>query len=573
MRERPEAENETLVSRLRRHSVERPDLPLYTYLGNGEAETESYTCGRLDLRARAVAAALAEHCRPGDRALLLFPPGLEFLAAFVACLYSGVAAVPAYPPNPNQSLARLQGIVVDAAPSVVLATSAQLQGLARALERVPELSGARWLATDAVPDGAAAAWAAPRLEPGTLAFLQYTSGSTGAPRGVMVTHGNLVANERIIEQAFDHGPGSRVMGWLPLYHDMGLIGNALQPLYLGIPCVLMSPVAFLQRPVRWLAAISRYRSTTSGGPNFAYDQCVRRITPGQCTGLDLGCWDLAYNGSEQVRPDTLRQFAEKFAPCGFRAEAFYPCYGMAEFTLLATGGAKAASPVVVERGGQGEPGGGAVSLAGCGHPWGDTRLRIVDPASGLPVAPGTVGEVWVAGGSVAAGYWQRAEESASTFGACLAGSGEGPYLRTGDLGFVEGGELFIAGRLKELIKIRGRNYYPQDIELTAERSHPALRPHCGAAFSVTAAGEEALVVVHEVERKALRGADIAEIAGNIVEAIATEHGVKAHDVVLVAPGAVPKTSSGKIQRNASRAAYLDGAMPRIDRMEETASHA
>jgi acyl-CoA synthetase (AMP-forming)/AMP-acid ligase II len=573
MRGLPAMESETLVSRLRGHASERPDLQLYTHLGNGESETESFTCGRLDVRARAIAAALLEHCGPGDRALLLFPPGLEFLAAFLGCLYAGVAAVPAYPPNPNQSLARLQGIAVDAGPQVVLATSAQIQGLAKALERVPELASAPWLATDAVADAAAAGWAAPRLEPGTLAFLQYTSGSTGAPRGVMVTHGNLVANERIIEQAFGHGPGSRVFGWLPLYHDMGLIGNALQPLYLGIPCVLMSPVAFLQRPVRWLAAISRYRSTTSGGPNFAYDQCVRRITEEQCEGLDLGCWDLAYNGSEQVRPHTLRQFTEKFAPYGFRVEAFYPCYGMAEATLLATGGVKAAAPVVVERPQAGPGGSGTVALTGCGHPWGDTRLLIVDPASGLPAAPGDVGEVWVSGGTVAAGYWQRAEESARTFGACVAGSGDGPYLRTGDLGFVEGDELFITGRLKELIKIRGRNYYPQDIELTAERSHPALRPHCGAAFSVTAGGEEALVVVQEVERKALKGADLARIAGNIVEAIATEHGVKAHDVMLVASGIVPKTSSGKIQRNASRAAYLDGTLPRIDQTEESAPHA
>ncbi len=557
----------SLVSVLRGHSQAKPDLVLYRFLGKGESETERLTCFDLDRRARAIAARLQAAGHPGDRALLLFPPGLEFIAAFMGCLYAGVAAVPAYPPNPNQSLSRLQGIASDAAARFLLTTAAQLDGLAGSVSSIPALAAADWVATDAVAEAAADDWRDPGITDETAAFLQYTSGSTEAPRGVVISHGNLLCNERIIRAAFEHDETSIVAGWLPLYHDMGLIGNVLQPLFLGIPCILMSPLAFLQRPVRWLRAISDYRATTSGAPNFAYDLCVQRIRDEQCEGLDLSSWDLAYNGSEPVRAGTLERFSQRFAPYGFRREAFYPCYGLAENTLFATGGSKAAAATV--RRADPADASEAALLVGCGHGWEDTRLLIVDPKTCVACPPGATGEVWIAGGSVARGYWNRPEVSARMFQARLADTGDGPFLRTGDLGFVDDGELFITGRLKEVIIIRGRNYYPQDIELTVEKCHPALRPHSGAAFSVTVGAEERLVVVQEVERKTLRSEDIDEVAGNIVEAVAQEHGLTVYDTVLLPPGTIPKTSSGKIQRKASRAVYLVGAFQSLSDEEES----
>jgi acyl-CoA synthetase (AMP-forming)/AMP-acid ligase II len=556
------------VDLFRRHAQERPDLVLYSFLGNGENESDRLSCAQLDRRARAIAASLQGAARRGDRALLLYPPGLEFIAAFLGCLYAGVVAVPAYPPNPNQSLSRLQSIAADAGARLMLTTGAQLGALTRGLTRSPALAVARTLATDGIAESSCGDWREPQLSGETVAFLQYTSGSTRAPKGVVVSHANLIHNERMIQHAFRHDRETRVAGWLPLYHDMGLIGNVLQPLALGIPCVLMSPLAFLQHPVRWLRAISEFRATTSGAPNFGYDLCVRKITDEQCRGLDLSSWDLAYNGAEAVRASTLESFANKFAPYGFRREAFYPCYGLAEATLFVTGGTKAAPPVV--RDAPETPGDSDGTLAlwesslavprvvGCGRAWEDTRVVIVDPQTRVPCPQGVVGELWISGGSVARGYWNRPEESASTFQASLAGTDEGPFLRTGDLGFCDGAEVFITGRLKELIIVRGRNYHPEDIESTVENSHPALRAHSGAAFSTTTGNDERLVVVQEVERKALRKVDLERVREDIVEAVAMEHGLSVHEAVLVAPGSVPRTSSGKIQRGATRVAYLSG---------------
>jgi acyl-CoA synthetase (AMP-forming)/AMP-acid ligase II len=558
----------SLVDLFRRHAQERPDLVLYRFLGNGENESDRLGCAQLDRRARAIAASLQLTAEPGDRALLLYPPGLEFIAAFMGCLYAGVVAVPAYPPNPNQSLSRLQAIAADAGARLMLTTRAQLSALTRGLARSPGLTVARTVATDGIAESSCGDWREPELDGKTVAFLQYTSGSTRAPRGVVVSHANLLHNEHMIQQAFHHDRETRVVGWLPPYHDMGLIGNVLQPLTLGIPCILMSPLAFLQHPVRWLRAISEFRATTSGAPNFAYDLCVRKITEEQCRGLDLSSWDLAYNGAEAVRASTLESFSKKFAPHGFRREAFYPCYGLAEATLFVTGGTKGTPPVIRDAPQAANEPDSALALwesalavprvVGCGHAWDDTRVVIVDPHTRVPCPAGVVGELWISGRSVARGYWNRPEESESTFQARLSATDEGPFLRTGDLGFADGGDVFITGRLKELIIVRGRNYHPEDIELTVENSHPALRAHSGAAFSVTTEDKERLVVVQELERKALRKVDLDKVQEDIVEAVAMEHGLSVHEAVLVAPGSVPRTSSGKIQRGATRVAYLSG---------------
>ncbi|MEA2695243.1 MAG: hypothetical protein QOJ16_4630, partial [Acidobacteriota bacterium] len=560
---------------------EIPDSHAYTFLADGEGEGASLTYAQLDARARALAAVLAERGLRGERALLLFPPGLDFILAFWGCLYAGVVAVPAYPPKERagQLDSRLLAILADARPRAVLTTAAvraRLEGLSA---RLPGLADLAWFAADEVPDAAAEGFRDPRLAPADLAFLQYTSGSTALPKGVMVSHGNLRHNEEMIRQAFGQSAESVIVGWLPLYHDMGLIGNVLQPLYLGARCILMSPLAFLQRPRRWLAAISRYRATTSGGPNFAFDLCVRKIPPEARAGLDLGSWTLAFNGAEPVRAETLERFAAAFAPCGFRRSAFYPCYGLAEATLFAAGGAPGRGPVARSfdraelernRAAPAAPEEGA-ALVACGGPWLGQRLAIADPESGALRPAGQVGEIWLSGPSVAAGYWGRPEESEETFRARLAGDPDGvPFLRTGDLGFVDGdtGELFVAGRLKDLIILRGRNLYPQDVERVAEQSFPGLRPGSSAAFAVEVAGvdgvEERLVVVLELDRHAAQGP-----AGPVVDAVraavAARLEAQIHEVVLVRAGAVPKTSSGKIQRRATRAAYLAGRLEAVAR--------
>jgi amino acid adenylation domain-containing protein len=575
----------TLVDVLRWRALHQPDRRAYTFLLDGEAAEVHVTYGELDRQARAIGArlqalqALGGH---GERVLLLYPPGLQYAAAFFGCLYAGAAAVPVYPPRLNRADPRFLSILSDARAPVVLTTSAILPNAQRLLGGAASLT---WLATDGLnPEGAEAAdgWRDPGAGPETLAFLQYTSGSTSAPKGVRVTHGNLLHNERMIRRAFGVTEESVVVGWLPLYHDMGLIGTLLQPLYAGCPCVLMSPVDFLQKPLRWLAAMSRYGGTVSGGPNFAYDLCARRIGPAERAGLDLSRWAVAFNGAEPLRAETLDRFAEAFAPCGFRREAFFPCYGLAEATLFVSGGGLAEPPVVarfaaaeLERhraveAGEAEDGARALVSSGRVPPapegW---DVAVVHPETRERVAPGEVGEIWLAGPSASRGYWNRPEATAVTFRAETA-DGEGPFLRTGDLGFLQGGELFVTGRSKDLIIIRGRNHYPQDVEATVERSHPALRPGCCAAFAVEAGGEERLVVVQELRREA-RGADPAEVIAAIRRAVAEEHEVQLQAAVLIRTATLPKTSSGKVRRQACRAAYLEGTLEAVAAWEPEAA--
>jgi amino acid adenylation domain-containing protein len=558
---------------LRLRAERQPDRPAYLFLEDGEREAESCTYAELDRRARAIAATLQGMGLARERALLLYPPGLELVSAFFGCLYAGVVAVPAYPPRVNRNQARLRSIAVDARPGVAL-TTAPIRLRAGALGReVPELAEVPWLATEEVPDEMARAWVDPCLGPDALAFLQYTSGSTSAPKGVMVSHGNILHNERVIEAACRHDGDSTFVSWLPMYHDMGLIGGLLQPLWIGALGVLMAPVAFLQKPSRWLQAISRYGAHTSGAPNFAYELCLRKVTAEESAGLDLSSWQVAFNGAEPVRAETLRRFAERFAPHGFRPETAFPCYGLAEATLFVTGGPKGTPTTVVpfevrallehrveEAGPESTD---ARELPGCGIPWLGHEVRIVHPETRLACAGGEVGEIWVGGPSVAQGYWSRPDVTAESFGARLADTGEGPFLRTGDLGFLHRGELFVTGRIKDLVIIRGRNHYPQDIELTVERSHPALRPGCGAVFSVEIEGDERLVAVQEVEREQQRRLDVEAVAAEIRRAVAEEHEIQVHEVVLVRIGTVPKTSSGKVQRRACRASYLEGRIEAV----------
>jgi amino acid adenylation domain-containing protein len=481
--------------------------------------------------------------------LLLYPPGLEYVAALFGCFYAGAVAVPVYPPRLNRHLLRLQSILTDAQASVALTDIRSLGRLETLFNQLPELRSVQWIATDALAYELESEWQEQELDVDSLALLQYTSGSTGVPRGVMLSHQNLTHNSGLLARAFEYTAESLCVSWLPLYHDMGLIGGVLQPLYGGFPCVLMSPASFLQRPARWLKAISHYRATLSGGPNFAYDLCVRRVSSEQRLGLNLSSWSVAFNGAEPIRQETLQRFAQTFEPCGFRPQAFYPCYGLAEATLIVSGGPKTVGPVVktVDAG---------LLESGCASP--ETLIEC---------QPGEVGEIWVSGQSVALGYWNRREETAHTFRAHLANTGDGPFLRTGDLGFLQDGELFVTGRLKDLIIIRGRNHYPQDIELSVERSHAALRPAAGAAISIEVEGEERLVILHEVDRH--EQPDLDSVIDRIRRAVTEDHELQAYAVVLLRPGSIPKTSSGKIQRHACRALFTANNLPALAEWRET----
>lgn len=566
----PAEEFSSLVELARWRAEERPAQKLYTFLLDGESEEASLTFRALDERARAIAALLQSVAPAGERALLLFQPGLEYIAALYGCLYSQTVAVPVYPPRHNRHLSRLSAIIENAEARLVLTTTQLMASITRQFADAPLLSErVRWLTTDDVAADLAGEWLSPPPRDAAPALLQYTSGSTGAPKGVVLTSRNLLHNSALIKRHFGHTEESRVVFWTPPYHDMGLIGGLLQPLYCGIPVTLMSPFVFLQRPVRWLQAVTRTRATTTGGPNFAYDMCAQKVTPEQKETLDLSSWDLAFCGAEPVRAASLRRFAEAFEPCGFRPEAFYPCYGLAEATLMVSGGAKDAafkthtvesSALESNRVRSGEAGReGASELVGCGGALRGQTIRIVNPESRVECGPDEVGEIWAAGPSVAAGYWHRPEETEETFNAYMADTGEGPFLRTGDLGFLYEGELFVVGRLKDLIIIGGRNLHPHDIEFTAERSHPALRPGCGAAFSVDRDGEERLVVLNEVERR-YRHADLREVVRAVRWAVAEEHQTQVYEVVLLKQGSIPKTSSGKIRRHACRAQFLAGTL-------------
>ena len=549
----------TLIELLRGRAESQPGKTAYTFLLDGETEETSLTYAELDQRASAIGARLQKLDCKDHPVLLLYPPGLEYIAAFFGSLYAGAIAVPVYPPTGHRSMPRLWSIIKDARPRVALTTQI-LSNLGQT-----DLQALEWVTTNNFDIGEADQWQQPKLTSDSLAFIQYTSGSTATPKGVLLTHDNLLQNQRMIQTAFEQTEESIILGWLPLYHDMGLIGNVLQSMYCGARCVLMSPLSFLQRPARWLNAISRYQATTSGGPNFAYDLCVRKIGAEEREKLDLRSWTVAFNGAEPIRHGTIDYFVAAFEPSGFRREAFFPCYGLAEATLFVSGGLKSAPPViatvkrsaletseVVPAGATDED---ASSLVGSGRTWLGQEIRIADPVSLRECRPGVIGEIWVAGPNVAQCYWNRPDETAETFKAYIADTGAGPFLRTGDLGFMQDGGLFVTGRLKDLIIVRGRNYFPHDIELTAESSHANLRPGGGAAFSVDVSGEERLVVLHEVDRH--HDSDLTAVIAAIRQAVAEEHELQVYAVALLKPGSLPKTSSGKIQRHACRARFLN----------------
>ncbi|MGH9436833.1 MAG: AMP-binding protein [Terriglobia bacterium] len=565
----PQSLNEVLQFQAKEHG----SIELYSYLLEGtlDGRVETWTLEEVDRRARRVAAALAPHAVPGARALLQFPPGLDFIAAFYGCLYAGVVAVPAAPPESARleaTLPRLLGIMRDAKPGVILTVSV-LQTL---VEETFEFAALPSLAVDKL-DGDIA-FTPYSAAPDELAFLQYTSGSTGDPRGVMVTHRNILANHANIAEAFCLREGSeRGVSWLPMFHDMGLLGKVIAPLCVAGPVTFMSPLDFMRRPLSWLDVISRLGATISGAPNFAYELCARRAKSKALDSLDLSRWRVAFCGAEPIYPATLERFAKTFAPCGFDPHAFLPTYGLAEATLFISGSARGEkgqarcfdSAALAQ--GRAEPSASGRALMGCGEVVGQ-EVRVVGPG-GFPLPERLVGEIWVRGDNVGKGYWRRPEETRGQFGAML-GTGEGPYLRTGDLGFLHQGELFLCGRKKDLLIIRGRNLHPQDIERSVEQAHSAVRSGRSAAFSVENGEEEKLVVVAEARGT---GSDFSDVFAAIRGAVSREHGADLYAIALIKPRTIPKTSSGKIRRQACKELWLAGNLETISEERSTREQA
>jgi 8-amino-7-oxononanoate synthase len=557
-----------LVDCLRFWTDEHPQNPAFYFLQDGENDELCWTYAQLDRKARSVAATLQSLGLKGQRVLLLYPPGLDFVAGFYGCLYAGAVAIPAYPPRRNRNMQRIQAISDDAEAAAALSVHDVCDRVGSLLDEAPHLKDLTWLATDQISEDLAEQWVPPKIHSEMLAVLQYTSGSTGSPKGVMLAHRNLMHNVSLITYGFEPTRAACGGSWLPTYHDMGLVGGVLYSVFFGRHCVLMSPFAFLQKPVRWLRAITRYRVTIGGGPNFAYDLCTQKITDEEMQGLDLSTWDVAFNGAEPIRAATLDGFVEKFAPVGFRREALYPCYGMAETTLIVTGGKKSEPPVVRSFMGKAldehrivpvpEDHEDARKLIGCGRIPPGEQVLIVDPVQYRQMPDDRVGEIWVDSPSVGLGYWNKPGATQETFQAKLRDSSSGTYLRTGDLGFVHQGELFVTGRLKDLIIVRGVNRYPQDIELTVERASSHLQPGAVGAFAVDMHGRERLIIVSEVDRA--RRKDWSDIIGVIRRAVTAEHELPPDGIVLVRFGSINKTSSGKIQRHACRSNFLDGSL-------------
>jgi len=559
----------SLVAVLARRAAEQADDRAYVFVSDRGTEEAALTFRQLHDAASALAARLSAAARPGDRAILVFPPGLEFLVAFFGCLMAGIIAVPMMMPRRNSARDASAAILANCTPALALTTSAS------ALRGDPQarfaFANIRWIEVDLGRDGAAADLPAPA--PDDIAFLQYTSGSTSEPKGVMVSHANLLANLEMIRLALGNTRQSTYVNWVPLYHDMGLILNALQALYVGSPCVLMAPNAFMQRPLGWLRAISHYRAEVACGPNFGFDLCISRYRAEQMDGIDLSSLRIALNGAEPVHAETIDRFVATFAPHGFDPRAMYPAYGMAEATLLISGGrrgdghtTRTVSRTALQAHAAETPSGDddAQIVVGCGRALEGERIAIVDPKKRTRLPADQVGEIWVSGANVARAYWRNDEATREGLNAEIAGE-DSPWLRTGDLGFLDdSGELFVTGRIKDLIIIRGINHYPQDIERTVQSLDAALRENCGAVFSVPdETGEEALVIVQEVERTARHTIDTGEIGGRIREAVADNHELSARHVALIRPGSLPKTTSGKIQRKLARRLWLEGGFEEI----------
>jgi acyl-CoA synthetase (AMP-forming)/AMP-acid ligase II len=559
------------VEILQKRAQETPDRLSHLLIGATEAENQSLTYKQLDAAVREMAGYLQSVAEPGQRALLVFPTSLDFIISMYACLYAGLIPIPTNPPGMNRSAQRLETIARDSKATMVL-TNPEFHAIFQSVaDQFPDFAVLKWITREMAAGNHSLQMA--EITPKSTAFIQYTSGSTNIPKGVVISYRNLSYNAHAIRQtrALELTDESVALNWAPLYHDMGLLVSVFQAVIDGSKSLMMSPIMFMQNPASWLRNIQKYKVTGSGAPNFAYELCIKKIPPEKCEGLDLSTWKLAYNSAEPVRAETQSAFAEKFAPYGFRPEAFAPCYGLAEATLEVsayTGEPKTITLAIsrndfeegrvtpVETKGDKD----TVTMVSSGKPLADIQIAIVDPQTRKKRAANEVGEVWISGGNIAEGYWNRPDDTKHTFQAHPLGTHEGPYLRTGDLGFLHEGHLYITGRLKDLLIVRGRNYYPQDIEATVQGINRILRPGSGAAFSVTENDVEQLVVVQEIQRTEVEGMDINELIQEIRATVAREHGIRAHAVVLIRRATISKTSSGKIMRSETRRQYMENEL-------------
>ena len=561
----------TFVDILERRLITHHSKVAYIFLLDGDSKEQTITFGKLIEKVKMLAQKIGSITEKGDRILLLYPPGLEYIIAFYACLYKGLIAVPAYPPN-TRNIARVNSIIKDSKAKVALCSKEVYENVMSDTSDndYKDLdTHLQWIFTDVLHENSSMISLDTHVDADDIAFLQYTSGSTSDPKGVMVTHSNLLANSQLIKEYCQLDESCVKVSWLPPYHDMGLIGSIIQPFYSGMTGILMSPTSFLKRPVRWLKAITQYKELgpiISGGPNFSYKMCCNYIPDNQLHDIDLSGWQIVYNGAEPVRAGTLKRFWEKFRSSGFKYYRFYPLYGLAEATLMASAGDLSDNPVIKKYDALQLEKNNAVELSsvdtkyaelvGCGKNLANQKIAIVNPETYEICNEKEVGEIWMKGPSIAKGYWQNEKETDRIFHAYIKSTGEGPFLRTGDLGFLDEEELFVTGRVKELIIIRGHNYYPQDIEETVEKACEALRPGCGAAFSITNSDEEKLVIVYELSRKFMRNANLDKIKSTMKESIFNKYGLTVYDIVIIEPSSFPKTTSGKLQRQIARHMYL-----------------
>jgi acyl-CoA synthetase (AMP-forming)/AMP-acid ligase II len=563
----------SMVDIISNRAVVTPGHIVFRFLPEGIDEGESLSFEQLDTMSRSVASCLQQHGKKGDRVVLFFQPGIPYIISLFACFYAGMVAVPAYPPRRNRSSYRVFSIVENAGVSMCLTSQQVKKDIERNFASDFASQNLHWICYEDAIMHSAGLWNDPNLKGEELALLQYTSGSTGEPKGVMITHYQILYNSEYIRQSFGFSKQTIGMNWLPIYHDMGLIGTIMQAPYIGALSITMPPVAFLQDPLKWLKAISRFKVTTAGGPNFGFDHCLQKVPQHELSHLDLSSVETFFCGAEPVRAKTMQDFASYFAQAGARPEQLYPCYGMAETVLIVTGGnklsplrfitinSKALARGIVEKIGEDQP--EAITLTGCGHTWMDTKVRIVHPETYEAVPEGHTGEIWICGSGVTQGYWGRTEENLRTFGAQIHNEGSTSYFRSGDLGFMDGNELYITGRIKDLLIFRGVNYYPTDIEFAVQEAHASLRKNAGAAFSVMVHGEEQLIIAQEVERSAMHNLPQDELFSTIRQTLSEEFELSVYAILLLRPGSIPLTSSGKIQRRVTKYGYLTGELQSI----------
>jgi acyl-CoA synthetase (AMP-forming)/AMP-acid ligase II len=568
-------EYSSLIDLLNNNVKKHPHKIAFRYLIGERDGEETISYEQLVINAKRIATYLQNAGFSGKQALIMYPSGLEYVTTFLGCLYAGVIAVPVYPPTLSRNMDRIRSILLDASTNIILTTSQLYSKIVKHFSEETASLDIKWICIDELILPQADQWTQPDVNGESIAFLQYTSGSTSTPKGVMVSHNNILYNEEMIKMAFNNNENTIVLGWLPLYHDMGLIGNVLQPLFLGGTSILMSPMDFLQKPFRWLQAISKYKATVSGAPNFAYELCVKKISEEQKSQIDLSSWKVAFNGAEPVKYETYKKFSTAFKKCGFKEESFYPCYGMAEATLFISGGESNKKPVikyfdslalrenkVLESSESKE----SMALVSCGTTYLEQEIKIVNPITYNICSENEIGEIWVKGKNVAKGYFGTGD--IANFRGLISNKSFEQYLKTGDLGFINDGQLYITGRLKDVIILRGKNYYPHDLELTTEKAHRGIRDGCSASFSITDENEEKLVIVAEVERafrprdSSLQNDDleVKNILTSIRQKVMEEHGVQPYCICLIKTGSIPKTSSGKIQRNACKQEYLENEL-------------